>query len=1099
MMKLSLLLCAFATSLLAGENLIENPDFELNPGTGLPKMWGLSRNAAGEVLPLPSGKNALRVSGPGAGMKYWWIQHLGKIAPGKHYRLTGKVKGDSGIQATVYVECNNPWKTVSSGPIDCNGQWKSVNLEFQFSSLKNPPYLVLRTAAPGGALFTDLKIEEINQVSINLLRNPAFSESGTKGMPRHWTLSKGATGERVTDGKSGFFRLNGAGEGKTAFITQHSIPVKPNGEYQLSVEFRGTGNAVFSAYLESNRPWQTCASPARKCTDQWQTLKWNFKFKEYQNAPYLVFRIKGAGTLDIRAPELLQTGKIFGNGDFTDGAKEWKITSGRIVDSRSGHGNVLELASDTKTEAKACQEGITLKGGQFYQLRYEVRGGTDRTHRDAQGAVWFRVVPVIDGKIISGTETWLDSFDSWQTKTVVFKAEKDCSAAIVCEAKTPGCVWFDGIQLDILREVPPPLTVLLNAPFSFRNGVYSSNRKISTFSGEVRADTLPSLREIRLVFQNRETTLKKSSGVYPFTLETPQKHGEYPIKIRALDDSGREIAAATLPFQVNPPSEREVTFTDDQVMLIDGNPFFPLGVWSVDGKKSPAEKAAILARNGFNTARCDGDLMDDFASAGMMVLMKVPEKLPSFADPAHFARWDSMYRKRMEKYLRHPSLIGYYNSDEPAWRGAESRPILEAYNYIRKLDPYRPIMLNEAPRGTVTSLRPYAAACDTYGIDIYPIPSPNPHSGLADKTMTSVGKYTEFCREVVQNRKPVWMTLQGFAWGMVTGKKPFVFPTHEENRFMAYNAIAHGATGLFWWGINWNDHENWEFLDELGKTVRELRAMSPVFVAEAVSPSALAAEHPDLKVLHKKRGQENWYIVLNESPQPVQGSFRLNHAGTLKVFFENRTIPCRNGAFTDTFAAYAVHIYSDASELPPPLPIPATRRIFGKPFSSGNDFKHASWIWFPGKSNTPKHRAYFRREIDLRELPDQAELSATADDVFQASINGRIVMEHYQNRGYSCVSVRDITPFLRKGKNLLEIKACDAGTAPCALLYALRLTDGNRNVTRIVSDADTMTSEDGKNWSRAEVIGKYGCPPWLSRSTAQPADTAAIGAFGFPF
>ena len=85
-------------------------------------------------------------------------------------------------------------------------------------------------------------------------------------------------------------------------------------------------------------------------------------------------------------------------------------------------------------------------------------------------------------------------------------------------------------------------------------------------------------------------------------------------------------------------------------MLIDGNPFFPLGVWSVDGKKSPAEKAAILARNGFNTARCDGDLMDDFASAGMMVLMKVPEKLPSFADPAHFARWDSMYRKRMEKY-----------------------------------------------------------------------------------------------------------------------------------------------------------------------------------------------------------------------------------------------------------------------------------------------------------------------------------------------------------------------------------------------------------------------------------------------------------------
>lgn len=190
----------------------------------------------------------------------------------------------------------------------------------------------------------------------------------------------------------------------------------------------------------------------------------------------------------------------------------------------------------------------------------------------------------------------------------------------------------------------------------------------------------------------------------------------------------------------------------------------------MDGRKTTAEKAEILADAGFNTARCAADQIDDFASAGLMVLMKVPESLPKFTDSAHFERWDRMYRKGMQKYLKHPSLIGYCNTDEPAWRGVASAPVVEAYEYIRKIDPYRPVMLNEAPRGKIADLRSYAAACDTYGVDIYPVPSPNPHSGLDDKTMTCVGRYADLCREVVRDRKPVWMTLQGFAWGMVTHK-----------------------------------------------------------------------------------------------------------------------------------------------------------------------------------------------------------------------------------------------------------------------------------------------------------------------------------------
>ena len=1098
------LLCTLALACLAvcsaAENLIGNPGFEMNPATGLPKMWTLSKGAVGEIVEGISGKNVLQVSGTEDGKRYWWLQSLNQIVPGHFYRLTGKVKGPAGMQTAVYVECSNPWKTISSGPIVCNGEWQEISLAIEFPKLNRPPYLVLRMTAPGKALFADLTLAKAKRPPENLVKNPDFSRTGKDGTPMHWHLSKGAEGKRAADVSGGKYglQMTGAGPGKTVHFMQGDIPVKAGTEYQLSVRFKGRKDTLFGAYLETNAPWQTHASPMVKCNGEWQNLKWKFKFTDFRKRPYLVFRLKGAGEVVFCEPEITAEGRTLENGDFSAGAKEWEVESGKIADTKSSYGKVLELTCVTKN-ASARQSGITVKGGQYYQLRYEVRGGSDRTHRDAQGAVWFRVIPLMNGKAIPGTGAWHDSFDAWQTKTVTFKPEQDGEIDILCEVKAPGCVQFDHIALDTVKEPVPPLELLLNAPFSFRDGVYSSNRGEKTFSGELLNNGVPEAMQLILTFQDREYPLKKHGAAYPFTLDVPSRYGEYPIVVRALDRQEKKIAEITRKFRVNAPAEREVSFRKDHVMLIDGEPFFPLGVWGVDGRKTTAEKAEILADAGFNTARCAADQIDDFASAGLMVLMKVPESLPKFTDSAHFERWDRMYRKGMQKYLKHPSLIGYCNTDEPAWRGVASAPVVEAYEYIRKIDPYRPVMLNEAPRGKIADLRSYAAACDTYGVDIYPVPSPNPHSGLDDKTMTCVGRYADLCREVVRDRKPIWMTLQGFAWGMVTHKKPFVYPAHEQNRFMAYNAVAHGATGLFWWGINCNGYENWDFVRELGKTVREIRAMAPVLVSGTVRPAKLAAANPELNILHKRCNGKNWYIVLNESPKSFNADFKLDRTEKLNVFFENRGIACADGTFSDEFTPYAVHVYSDAAELPAPLKQPATRRMFGKAFSSTDDFKEASWIWFPGKNRIPKHQSYFKCEFELHEMPVKAELFATADDFFRAYINGKAVMEHYHSRDYTEVSVRNIAEFLRTGKNTLLIKAGDGGMAPCGLLYALRITGRDGKVKTLLSDASTLASENKREWVPAEVIGKYGCKPWLFRSKAKPADTESIGAFGFPF
>ncbi len=646
-----------------------------------------------------------------------------------------------------------------------------------------------------------------------------------------------------------------------------------------------------------------------------------------------------------------------------------------------------------------------------------------------------------------------------------------------------------------MKQAVPPLELLADAPFTFRSGVYSANRKVRKAKFTIVNNTVPDAAVCQVRFNGKTFEVKHPLS---FELDVPSAYGTYPVKVTAKDAAGKDLASVSLPFRVNPPSKREIAFRKDRVMLIDGKPFFPLGVWSVKGPKSNAEKAKIIAECGFNIAKASNpEQMDDFAEHGMMVLMNVMEKLPNFKDEAHFARWDKKYRAAMKKYREHPSLIGYFISDEPAWRGFPCEKLVQAYDYIRKIDPYRPIMLNEAPRGEIRANRLYAAAADIYGVDIYPVPEPNPHSGLNDKNMTSVGKYTDVCRQVVYDRKPVWMTLQAFAWGAIT-KKTLVYPTEHQSRFMAYNAAAHGATGLFWWGIN-TGNDNWDFVRQLGKTVRELRKMSPVLVAETIEPAGLKASVPEVRILHKKLNGADWYIAVNESRKDLSAAFSDAGEKMLNVFFENRKINPVSGHFRDSFNAYDVHIYSTAEELPPELKIPATRRMTAA-LNLPDDYRNANWIWYPGKSKVRDHRAWFKREITLDSKPAKALFFCTADDYFRMYINGKPVMEHYKGvgGGWGTLSFRDAAPFLSAGKNTILIKAADGGGAPCGLFYAGVITEKSGKVRKIYSDAETLCSEDNQTWVKSEIVCPFGGAPWSS-CTLKPADAENLGAFGFPF
>jgi hypothetical protein len=159
----------------------------------------------------------------------------------------------------------------------------------------------------------------------------------------------------------------------------------------------------------------------------------------------------------------------------------------------------------------------------------------------------------------------------------------------------------------------------------------------------------------------------------------------------------------------------------------------------------------------------------------------------------------------------HPGLGVWKGADEPAHGHVPAAGCVAVYHHLKQLDPGHPVVLIEAPRGpgptrqspdrplTVAAVQPYAAACDIHGIDIYAIP-PGAHAGgpPINTDISVVGDMTTIIARATQ-RKAIWTTLQ-IAWTGVLPPRPVVFPTLQQARFMAYDAIVAGARGLFFFG-----------------------------------------------------------------------------------------------------------------------------------------------------------------------------------------------------------------------------------------------------------------------------------------------------------
>ena len=403
-------------------------------------------------------------------------------------------------------------------------------------------------------------------------------------------------------------------------------------------------------------------------------------------------------------------------------------------------------------------------------------------------------------------------------------------------------------------------------------------------------------------------------------------------------------------------------------LVVGGKKFFPIGLSNPPppGSKTPngVDGLKEVRGNGVNFVRTG---IQDWAIGGADSNISKQQGLHKSISDSGLFHWlwlgtvpnfrgtsvadsTSMLTKLVSSFRNDDSLLAYKGIDEPLHGKVDPGGMIDAFKKLKALDPDHPVVVIQAPTGTVANLKKYTPAFDITGIDIFPVAyPPGKHSDLGISDINVVGAVARRIREAA-HPKPFWMTLQ-IAWSGVAARKndrPNVvprFPTLQQERFMAYQAIVNGARGLTFFGghmlqvMKPDDAArgwNWTFWRTvLRPVVSELASddVSPALVAPDVTPG-VKVRSPNVKQMElvtRKAGRFLYVIAVRiaEGPskikftgvpnrangQPVKSGEVLNEwaQATLPPPITGnqalRRVTVTDGGFEDWFGPHDVHVY----------------------------------------------------------------------------------------------------------------------------------------------------------------------------------------------
>lgn len=939
----------------------------------------------------------------------------------------------------------------------------------------------------------------------NLLKNPDFKEKDGQGKLLEWSpneiaeyaLEDGWVTVRAKEGQQD-------NKGMPTFSQNLLKVLEPGNVYRINVKLKGAKNTLAQVYVEGtynldgkrkyfgSKVNHIEISPREKS----YTTSFNVPQQKIDN---LYFAVR---TISCKIPFSF---------------KELTLTRQNLRHEKNGGYWEMDLYPGSPDDAilvgprkTARLEKIPVQAGKQYCLKYDITG----IGETGSAGYFCHEYGVSTEPYVAGSTGYQDVMNTTQPKNQILTIPEDFKGGVLSvefKSKTGGQLKIANVRLEEYAPAPEDSwEFFLTEPY-YRNTIYPRT-DTGRIAGKIKATSPAATALVKIAGQaDMMVTLKDGCGVFSLSSKG-LADGKYPVSCQIRNAEGQTLKTFELVLRKVPTAAHEVIGTDSHYFLVDGKPFFAVSEYR---NKTVTEPGGwyYLAKNGINcyldpnptsNEKATLEMLDAMHEVGIMGVLEIGRAID--VSPTSKQRYKEKYEKIItEKVRNHPAFFGYYTYDEPQWTGVDYRPLVWTYEFLAEVDPYHPVWMNHAPRGEVVDLRRYTAGSDITSVDVYPVPVPHPHCGLPDKSLNCIGDYTRRMSDCVYGRKPVWMILQAFNWQDHNDKKSTerrIYPTEAEMRFMYFDALCNGCTGINFYGTQ--IIKSIPYHELVYRLAAEIRSLSGVFTT-ARQIADIPQDNPKARVAAFQSGNSVYYFLLNLEPKENKLSFPASKR--LIIYREGRQFVPKDGRISVTLSSHEV-IICGTDALPPPaynppkcnpeyeaLPDPFYKAVLvrnglAEDSSSKNYYQgNANWIWNKEQARVSASSCVLTRYFKLEKLPGKAELLVCCDDEADVFLNGRKIGNA---DGHSKLSKYDVRQYLKNGNNLLLVNARDGGGLPCGMLAELQF-DGK---VFLVSDEEWQARAflTGENLEavpqtaptvKAFIVAPYGEGAW-KRNTLLP-------------
>ena len=470
---------------------------------------------------------------------------------------------------------------------------------------------------------------------------------------------------------------------------------------------------------------------------------------------------------------------------------------------RAGHngsgGLVFECSGAEKQRKGRPQQEVKLEAGKRYRVSALVKavGLVTERNTDAHGAGLYLEGYDANGKWAfgGGPRRFARGDKDWMKVEFVTKPVPEGIVRAYVQPWMKKCVSgravIDNIYIEEY-EMKPVAGLFSDA---YRNESHDGTVR---FSASLNLD----LKTNRITDYSAVLTYAGAGGGRVSVPATPLPGGEATVALDVsrlapgtndvsftLSLNGRILDSASLRFaRLAAPSKRRVRIDRMKRTIVDGKPFFPLGMY-FRNRDLNATNLAHYVEGPFNCVMpyapmglTENDI-ETYRAAGLMVIFDLRH---GTSDPDGAEPW---VRKTVAKFRENPALLAWYTNDE--------RPVADIpklafrQRLLEEIDPDHPTW---SVQDVFSEARQYMGTYDVLGMDPYPIPKKPISTAIASMRQGLEGTFAS---------RAVWQVPQAFGWGWLKRKetKGQRAPTQKEMANMTWQAIAGGANGIIYYAF----------------------------------------------------------------------------------------------------------------------------------------------------------------------------------------------------------------------------------------------------------------------------------------------------------